>query len=252
MSGKSSPRSVIDSYKKRQQMMPFLIGGLAVILVVVGIIILVAWFSKSGGGPAALFATDTPTVTLTYTPTPVTPTATWTVTITPTITETPTPSLTATQAGPMQYTVKENDTCWGIAQQFKVDLLVLLAVNNFAPNTCPIKMNDLILIPLPGQVLPSPTALPSDIAPGTKIEYYVQTGDTLAIIADRYGSTVQRIMQENGLKDANTIQVGQKLIIPVRIVTATPTPKPTFTPLAITPILVTLPPTATVTATPGQ
>jgi LysM repeat protein len=246
MSGKGSPRSVIESYKRRQQMMPFLIGGLAIVLVVVGIIILVAWFSKSGK-PVTLFATQTPTATLTFTPTPVTPTATQTVTLTPTITDTVAPTFTPTQAGPMQYTVKENDTCWGIAQQFKVDLLVLLAVNNFAPNTCPIKMNDVILIPMPGQVLPSPTPLPSDIAPGTRIEYYVQTGDTLAIIAQRFDSTVERIMQVNNLKDANTIQLGQKLIIPVRIITATPTRQPTFTPIAVTPILVTLPPTATPT-----
>ncbi len=99
MNRKDSPQSVIDSYRKRQQMAPYFMAGLAVLLVVVGIIILVVWFTSSGKdkvGGIALLASPTPTVTITSTATLVPPTVTATTaptqTITPTITQTVTPS----------------------------------------------------------------------------------------------------------------------------------------------------------------
>jgi hypothetical protein len=61
MAGKSSPQNVIDSYRRRQQMMPFIVGGLAVLLVAVGIIILVVWFTGSNRPAIGLFASATPT-----------------------------------------------------------------------------------------------------------------------------------------------------------------------------------------------
>ncbi len=240
MNRKDSPQSVIDSYRRRQQMAPYFMAGLAVLLVVVGIIILVVWFTRSGPakvGSVALFASPTATVTNTATPTPVTPTATATntvtVTVTPTITQTGTPS------GPFEYKVLENDNCYDIAAKYKVGLDVLLALNNFG-TTCPIKPGDKILIPQPGAELPTPTP----ISTGTtgKVEYIVQMGDTLASIALRHNSTVDAIMKENKITDANKINFGDKLMIPVNIITSTATKAPTKTG---TPV----PPTATATAT---
>jgi LysM repeat protein len=246
MNRKDSPQSVIDSYRKRQQMAPYFIAGLAILLVVVGIIILVTWFTSSGRqvAPAAMFATQTSTPTETATPTEVPPTETATVTptetMTPTVTETPTPS------GPFEYTVQESDNCWDIAQEFKVDLDVLQALNNFGTG-CPINPGDKIFIPVAGSQLPTETPISDDVARGTKIEYRVKTGDTLAILASRYDSTVDAIMKENKIKDANKIEVGQLLLIPVRIVTPTPTKAPTNT---ITPGGPTFTPTSAATATP--
>ena len=105
MSGKDSPQKVIESYRKRQQMTPYLVGGLAVLLVAVGVIILVVWFSGPNHPAIALFASKTPTPTNTATNTPTasltptatnTPTASLTPTATNTPTITPTPSLTPT------------------------------------------------------------------------------------------------------------------------------------------------------------
>jgi LysM repeat protein len=267
MAGKDSPQSVIDSYRKRQQMMPYLIGGLAILLVAVGIIILVVWFtggSRSGGG-IALFASRTPTSTSTNTPTPVTPTLT--PSITPTVSATPTITETTTPTGPYEYTVKEEDNCWDIAANQKVDLDVLLAINNFG-DSCPIKPGDKILIPAPNQTLPTETAVPADLASGTKLEYRVKLNETLAQIASRFNSSVDEILRltndynkKNGLttiSDQNAIQYKQLLIIPVNIVTATPTKVPTSTsmpkttqsvitqtPAAATVAAATVPPTAT-------
>lgn len=247
MIGKDSPQSVIDSYRKRQQMLPFMIWGLVVLLVVVGLIILITWFVGPGKGSIALFASPTPTATSTNTPTPTvpsaTPTLTPTETLTPTVTETPTPS------GPFEYTVQEGDTCWDIAVKYEVSLDVLLALNNFG-NACPIKPGDKILVPVKGQELPTETPLPSDFPRGQKIEYTVKTGERLADIAARFNSTVDAILKENKLTDANNIFAGQKLVIPVNIVTATPTRVPTRTVTPGGPTFTPVPPTATGTPSP--
>jgi LysM repeat protein len=246
MNRKDSPQSVIDSYRKRQQMAPYFMAGLAITLVVVGIIILVVWFTRSGQqiAPVAMFATATSTATNTPTETPVPPTetstSTPTETMTPTITETPTPS------GPFEYTVQEGDNCWDIAVKHEVDLEVLQALNGFVTG-CPVNPGDKIMIPLPGMELPTETPIPSDLR-GQKIEYIVKTGDTIALIAVRFNSTADVIIKENKIKDANKIEVGQKLVIPVNIVTQTPTTVPTNT---ITPGGPTLTPTATATNTPN-
>lgn len=43
--------------------------------------------------------------------------------------------------------------------------------------------------------------------------YTVKKGDTLTAIAKKYGTTYKKIAADNGIKDANKIYVGQKLII---------------------------------------
>jgi LysM repeat protein len=234
------PQEFIESYRKKQQWMPFVLGGIAVILVVVGIVVLV--MSMSGSGGISLFATKTPTPTITYTPTPITPTAT--VTLTPTVTDTPEPTVTLTPSGPFEYTVLENDSCWDIAIKYEVDINVLLALNNFGSG-CPIKPGDKILIPAPNQKMPTETPLPTNIARGTKIEYVLKSGDSLDMVAAKFNSTIEAILKENKIAeaDANKIYAGEKIIVPVNLVTATPTLAPTSTSAAAVAA------TATVTAT---
>lgn len=43
--------------------------------------------------------------------------------------------------------------------------------------------------------------------------YTVKKGDTLSAIAKKYGTTYKKIAADNGIKDANKIYVGQKLVI---------------------------------------
>ena len=228
MPGKDSPQDIINAYRKRQQTLPFIIGGLAVVLVAVGIIIVVVSLTGAGGPSISLFASKTPTVTETSTPT-----ITFTPTLTPTatITDTPTPDITMTPtkvAGPFEYEVKEGDTCWDIAVKFEVDFQVLLALNKFTDG-CPIKPGDKILIPGSETKLPTDTPIPSDLARGTKIEYIVKLGDSLETIASQFNSTVDAIIKENKVANANLIEAGTKLIVPVNIATPTPTLVPTST-----------------------
>lgn len=235
---KKNAQSVINSYRKKQKSGSMLGIILAAILILAGIVIVVIWAVGQGGGGGGfkLFATKTPTPTETPTPTPVTPTAT--STSTPTATNTPTVTPTPTASAPFEYIVQEDDNCTTIAEQFDVDIEVLLALNNL-DSRCIIRVGDTIMIPAPGQLLPTATPLPTDILPGTKIEYRVRSGETLSEIAVRFNSTIERIIIETNkyrtinkldlLVDANDILVGDILIIPVNIVTPIPTATATRT-----------------------
>jgi LysM repeat protein len=228
MTEKDSPQSVIESYKRRQQMTPFLIGGLAVLLVMVGVIILLIWMlGNQSGGKFSLKNTDTPTVTMTYTPTQIPPTDTATITLTETFT--PTITETVTPTGPMEYIVKDGDNCWAIAQEFKVELDVLLAINGL--ETCIIAPGQKIYIPQPDQVLPTPTLINIVGLPrGKVIEYVIRKGDTLDLIASMFNSTVADLKSLNKITDINKINLGDKIKVRVNLVTPTPTRAPTSTP----------------------
>jgi len=235
---KKDAKNIISSYRKKQKLGPYIIGGAAILLAIAGITLLIIYLVGGGDGlQISLFSTDTPTPTATLTPTPVTPTAT--ATMTATATNTPTITLTSTASAPFEYEVQEGDNCTSIAEKFDVDIEVLMVLNNLT-SACFITPGQTILIPAPGQELPTATPLPSDIAPGTLIEYKARQGDSLYALADQFNSTVDRILEETNkyradndldeLEDANDILVGDILIIPVFIVT--PVPTETLTPTA--------------------
>ncbi len=252
MSEKESPQNVIDKYRKQQQRLrkaPLMLGIAAVLLVIIAGF-LIFWGLGSGMPTISLFPTKTYTPTITSTATN-TATATPLPTDTPTVTNTPTETLTPTASGPFAYTVLEGDTPSGISVKFNVDLMLLLAINNLDSANPVIKVGDQITIPGPDTQMPTATALPANLRRGSKIEYTVQAGDTLAIIAEKFNSTVESIMEENEITDANTIYVGYKLVVLVNLVTAVPSPTlgtPTTTEIVLgTPVA----PTATATLAPG-
>ena len=230
MAKNESPQKFISSYRKQQKFLPY-VAALAVLLVTIGLIILFVWLTGPNRGSISLFASETPTPTDTATPTEVPPTAT--ETLIPTETQTPTETMTYTPSGPFQYVVQEDDNCWSIAQQFGVELDVLLAINSFTD--CPIQPNDTIWIPGKDQELPTETPIPSDMPRGTKLDYTVKTGDTIQSIASKFNSLIDQIITLNKLEDANAINAGQVLIIPVNLATATPTIPPSSTPNIVNP-----------------
>ena len=174
---KKDAKNIISSYRKKQKAGPYVLGGLAILLAVAGIALLVIYLVGGGGGLKLSFLNSpTPTPTETPTPTPVTPTATFT--LTPTITDTPMPTLTNTPSGPVEYEVQELDNCTSIAEKFEVDVEVMLVLNNL-DSRCLIYPGQTILVPAPGQQLPTPTPLPDDTPPATMIEYSVRPGDSL-------------------------------------------------------------------------
>jgi LysM repeat protein len=112
----------------------------------------------------------------------------------------------ATQALPATptYIVQQGDTLYSIAQRFATTVEALRAANGLA--------NDNITA---GQVLFITTSSPQPLLPGY-IVHVVAPNDTLYSIAQRYGTTVEAIMQTNGL-NSTRINIGQNLRIPVPI-----------------------------------
>jgi LysM repeat protein len=239
MNNKNSPKSVINRFERRRQMMPFFLGALAGFLALLGIMIIVIVVAGANNPFSRAFATKTPTPTMTLTPT-VTPLPT----NTPTITPTSGPTNTSTPAGAQYYLVLANDTCWSIMTAFKVDLDVLLALNNLDQN-CSIYPGETIIIPAQDASLPTRTPLPTDFPRGSIITVVVQLGDTLQSLADEFNSTVEDIVKLNKLANANAISPGQTLQIRYMIATRTPTLVPTSTKAKVN--LVTPLPTATPT-----
>ncbi len=242
---KKKSQSLLSSYRKksRKNTSKALLLILVAVLIIAGLVMVALWATGNlGGGGLQIFATDTPTPTMTLTPTPVTPTNT--LTFTPTITETPIPSATPTLDGPFDYVVQEEDIyCAQIAEKFNADLEVLLMINNFNEGTCYIRPGDIIKVPAPWQRMPTSTPVPTDLFPGTVVDYIVESGATLPSIAQFFRSTVERIIAEtnryrtaNGieplLSDTTPLYIGELLKVPVNIATPIPsaTATRTFTP----------------------
>lgn len=229
MSDKESAQSVIEAYRRRQQLSqraPILLI-VAAVLLIVGAAALIFWLTGAELPTLSVLATPTSTATATATATLTstpTATATETATLAPP-TETATPTATETPSGPSIYIVQEGDILSTIAEKFGTDLFTLLALNpEIDPQTLIIRVGDQILIPAPDTELPTATPLPSDIPRGTLIDYAIVTGDTLEGIAFRFNSTVEEIIAKNPeIENANDIRVGQIIKVPVNIATQVPT-----------------------------
>lgn len=105
-------------------------------------------------------------------------------------------------------TVSSGDTLFQIAETYGTTIEALVQANGISdPN--------LIYV---GQELQIPGT--EDDAPPTAVEpsrdriVTVSSGDTLSRIAEAHGTTVEALVQANGISDPNLIYVGQQLSIP--------------------------------------
>lgn len=109
----------------------------------------------------------------------------------------PKPAPAQPSAKPTTYVVRPGDTLSEIADKYSMSVDTLEKLNGITdPN--------MIYV---GQVLklvaPVPTKAP------TVVKYTVKSGDNLTDIASRFHTTVRQLMQLNGIKDADTIYVGE-------------------------------------------
>jgi LysM repeat protein len=61
---------------------------------------------------------------------------------------------------------------------------------------------------------PARTATPTPAASGSYVSYTVKSGDTLSAIAAKYQTTVQAILDANGIRATDYLRIGQVLRIP--------------------------------------
>ncbi len=114
-----------------------------------------------------------------------------------------------TDAGVTEYVVRSGDTLWQLAQRYNTTVDAIKSLNGLTSDNLSI-----------GQVLRIPTTGASS---ESYFEYTVRSGDTLWLLAQRYGTTVAAIQNLNGLSGSN-LNIGQILKIP----SAGATPAPYF------------------------
>jgi LysM repeat protein len=182
----------------------------------------------------------------------VTASSTPSVTLTPSATSTPssTPTSTATPLPPILYDVVSGDSVAAIAEQFGVSMESIIAANGLdqAGTMYP---GDKLKIPHPtataGPTTPTATVQASGSAAGgastasvkpsspaptaspQPLTHPLAEGETLAAVAAQYGVTVDALVQANQIADPSKLLVGQKLVIPGKLVTATPAPTSAMT-----------------------
>lgn len=61
----------------------------------------------------------------------------------------------------------------------------------------------------------SPTGLVASYVKAPTVTYVIGQGETLSEIANKFGTTVDRIASSNGIKDPNRIRAGQKIDVPM-------------------------------------
>lgn len=228
----SNSISMSMNKRKRNNNILYIVIG---VLVVIGLGILIYSQLQPGGAINSLIATETPTPTITPSPT-----STNTPTSTPTETPSPTITFTPTFSAIFSYTVQEGEYLALIVEKFDLgdDAIPLTLILNpfnpedgtgIDPTTQIVIPGQVILLPHPGMELPTATPIPASFR-GT-IEYVVQAGDSVGGIASLFNSTIDAILKENNITNPNELFVGQTLLIPVNLVTATATRPPTSTPI---------------------
>ncbi len=108
--------------------------------------------------------------------------------------------------GQTVHVVQAGETLFRIAQTYGVTVDDLVAANNL-PNRNVIHVGQRLIIPTAG-------AAPVSPPPTRSSSYVVQPGDTLSLIARRFSTSVEAIVQANGIVNPNVIHVGQTLTVP--------------------------------------
>jgi LysM repeat protein len=129
-------------------------------------------------------------------------------------------------AGPARYVVKSGDTVLSIAATYGATAKDIISANGLSANGF-LRVGQELLIPGAGPVGgPGPTAT----AQGGTLVYTVQAGDTISLIATRFGSTMEWIFSANNIKPTDILHVGQSLLVPLSNLTPSPTPTVLVTP----------------------
>ncbi len=125
----------------------------------------------------------------------------------------PQPTPTPIPKVPFAYQVAEGDTVAGLAERFSVSPETIVWANGLAGAGATLQ---------PGRVL--------TILPRSGVLHTVRQRETLNGIAKAYGVEAATIVEVNALEDADTLGIGQEIVIPGGRPLPSPTPPPTTAP----------------------
>jgi len=131
-----------------------------------------------------------------------TPTPTPTPAVTPEPVEVPPPQPTQEPSPTETYVVQPGDSLSDIAAMYETTVDELLRLNDLL-------QPDLLY---EGQAIVVPRR--SEVAPTTTV-HIVEVGETLGLIAESYGTTVEVLLELNDLPDPDVVPVGTSLVVPL-------------------------------------
>jgi len=127
----------------------------------------------------------------------------------------------AQQYPDLQHRVASGDTLWDIARKYDVSVDALVRANGLRSGNF-IRIGQVLNLPVDAE-----TARVAASATAEDGTYAVRRGDTMAVIAKRFGVTTSALLSANSLSDANRIYIGQSLRIP-GAATAAPSAAPSL------------------------
>jgi peptidoglycan endopeptidase LytF len=159
--------------------------------------------------------------------------------------------------GTFGYTVKAGDTFWKLSRIYGISLQSLVDANPGVPANN-LQVGSTICIPAAEKKEPAPSptipTLPVTCPDGT-FAYTVKAGDSFWKLSQMFGVSMQSIMDANPGVNANNLQVGSTICIPVKAVLPEVTPPKPTEPEVTPPTEIlpepTLPTPATVACPPG-
>ena len=114
------------------------------------------------------------------------------------------------QTPDVAYVVVSGDSLSVIARRFKTTVAKLVAVNQL-PGSNRIRIGQRLLLPQDNTIPQQVAVAAIESADGT---YTVRRGDTVSLIASRYGTTGQALLAINGIRDPHLIYPGQQINLP--------------------------------------
>ena len=114
------------------------------------------------------------------------------------------------------HVVRRNDTLFGIAARYGMEVAALKELNNRAPDNDVVRIGDKLLVVEDARDAPAPVSVPESATAedGVDIIHVVRKGETPIEIATSYGITVAKLLTSNDLTNRSIIRPGQRFRIP--------------------------------------
>ncbi len=119
---------------------------------------------------------------------------------------------TTNDDGYISHTVRFSDTLWRISDKYGTTPTQIRAANHMTSDV--VLEGQTLIIPIKRK-----TAIPNNYVPPAPIKsgtHIVQPGESLSVIAASYGVSTAALQSANGIRNADSIQLHQRLIIPGR------------------------------------